>query len=529
MPEVYIGLDIGASSVKIVQLGKTAGKIELISYGIEEIPRGKETLQKNALIIGAIRKIVEEKNIKGGKVISNLSGKSVVIRNIQLPLMPEEEMGNSVSYEAEQYMPFPPEETALDFLTLEKIVDKGVDKLEVAVVGAQKRLLEEHISLVKEAGLKLTAIDVTPFALRNSLLLGEKERVVALIDIGAEATNINIFKERILHFVRDIFTGGDNLTRAVSESFKIDLGRAEELKRKYGIILEEEGEPDALQASEIVRVELEQLLIEIRRSFDYYLAQSREARIDKIILSGGCAKLKNIDKFFSESLGIETGIANPLKKVPGLDPLLAVGAGLALSGYEEKRINLLPPKLRPRELRLDLLLKNKAFVGGATLVLILLIMHLSLSWGKKNYTRKINLIKKDIVGLESVMTRVAKIRREEKILRDKSELLTRLVESRFLWSNILKKMGEIVPEGVWLKELSLDKGGRRAGAAATEAEETKVIGIEEVSIKGSAFNNQLIAQYMLALESLPYFENIDLVFTEKKELAVDFEVKANWR
>ena len=514
MPKIYTGLDIGTSSVKIVQLKREAGDVELVSQGIEEIPRGKEGVERRILVAQAINKIVSEKKIKLQKTISSISGRSVVIRNLQLPAVPEEELGDSVRYEAEQYMPFPAQEAVLDFLVLDRVTDRGSEKLEVAVVGVQKGVLEEHISLTKEVGCKLEAIGVVPFALRNALL-GEEKGVIALVDIGGGISNISIFKNRVLRFVRDIFIGGDNLTQALSDSLQIDFKKAEEQKKQYGIIFAE-GEtevPEALRVSQVLRPELDQLLIEVRRSFDYYLAQSREARIDKVILSGGTARLKKIDEFFTESLGIETEISHPLKEASEFGPLLAVATGLALSGYEERKINLLPRKLRPRELRLDLLFKNKLLVAGAALGILLLLSFSTLSLRMGNYTRKINRVRKQIAGHEAALVQAGKIRRQEKILRDKNTLLVQLIAGRFLWSEVLREMGGVIPEGLWLKELVLGK-----------AEE----GIpEEVVVKGAAFSNQLIAQYMIALENLPYFENVDLIFTNKGESAIDFEIKGN--
>lgn len=299
----FFGLDIGTKSVKIVQL---KGK-RLLSFSLEELPSpgpvDKET------IIKAIRKIIDENKIRTNKVVACVSGPSINVRYLKMPRMPEEELAEAIKWEAKKYITMDPKEAIIDHLVLREIMEEGVKKAEVVVAAAPRGLVQDRISLIQGAGLIPLAVDVAPFALWRSMKIREEE-TAALIDMGAGISNINIVERGILHFSRDISLAGNDLTQAISKEMNLDFNQAERMKKEEGLSLEKE-----TPATKAMRGPLERLVVEIERSFHYFLAQVPGRKIDRIILSGGSARLRGIDKYLNGSLGVPVELGNPLADI----------------------------------------------------------------------------------------------------------------------------------------------------------------------------------------------------------------------
>lgn len=327
--EEFFGLDIGTKSVKVIQL---KGR-KLLSFGLEELP-SPEPAEK-AIIIKAIRKIIDENRIRTNKVVACVSGPSINVRYLRMPKMPEEELSEAIKWEAKKYITMDPREAIMDHLVLGEVMEGGVKKAEVVMAAAPRGLVQDRISLIQGAGLIPLAVDVTSFALWRSIRIKEEE-TTALIDMGAGISNINIVEREILHFSRDISLAGNDLTSAISKEMNLDFHQAERMKKEEGLSLEKE-----TPATKAMRGPLERLVVEMERSFHYFLAQALGRKIDRIILSGGSARLKGIDKYLNNSLGVPVGLCNPLadiefdegafdrKHLEDLGPRMAVAFGLA--------------------------------------------------------------------------------------------------------------------------------------------------------------------------------------------------------
>ena len=329
-----VGLDIGNHYIKITELTEKQGKYYLSAFGIEHLsedsPRGK---------LAAIKKVVQESGISTKKVNISICGPSVIVRYILLPHMTKQQLESAIRYEAEKYIPFNIEEVMLNAPILEE--KKEESKVRVLIVAAKKSFVEDYVKLVEGSGLEPQLIDVDSFALINSFLLSypnkESQGIVALLHIGASFTSINILKNKVSHFMRDITIGGRDLTKLIAEKLNMDLADAENIKCNPGDREEE--------IFSIITPALNNLLGEISLSFSYYEDQL-ERGIDKVFLSGGTSKLKNLDKFLSSNLGMEVITWDPtisLQIKPALNqerlksclPMLAVSIGLALSSPEK--------------------------------------------------------------------------------------------------------------------------------------------------------------------------------------------------
>lgn len=319
--KTIVGLDIGTSSVKLVELKKVNDRWKLMAMGIMDIPResldAKNPDQQRLIVADTIKKTYEKSGIKIKKVATALLGESIIIRYVKMSFMTEEELRKTISKEAEQHIPLSMDQVVLDFQVLGESQEDGQRKIEVLLVAAKIDLVDQHIATLKAAGLTPTIIDVDAFALQNIYeinRLGSNEETVALINVGATWTTINILEGVFTRFTRDIPIAGNDFTKEIQKEFNLKFSEAEELKKIHGAISIEEEEftlssvsqkdDRVLRMSDVMTPILNKLLGEIRRSFDYYETQSRKKTVERVILCGGSAKLKNLNRFLAGKLGV---------------------------------------------------------------------------------------------------------------------------------------------------------------------------------------------------------------------------------
>jgi type IV pilus assembly protein PilM len=354
-----IGLDIGSSSIKLVQL-KPSGKDRWVlqAYAVQNL--SEEAVEeidpdlRPAVVAEALKKVFKASRASGRRVVTAVSGDAVIVRYIKLPFMTKDELKNVISYEAEQHIPLPIDQVVLDHHILGEIEEDNQKKLEVLLVAAKDEMVEDHLKMLKSAKLKPAVIDVDSFAMENAYLANygqEQGETVALVNIGAKTTTINVVEDGISHLTRDFSVAGNQFTKQMQTEMNLGFSQAEELKRQQGQVAVESDEilltrmPDkddrSMAISEAVTPVLNKMLSEFRRSFDFYENSIKKRPISKVVLSGGGARLKNIEKFFADKLGVPTEIADPFRKIDipkgmdvdalkALSPALMVSVGLAL-------------------------------------------------------------------------------------------------------------------------------------------------------------------------------------------------------
>ena len=330
-----IGLDIGTQSIKMVEL-KSSGKNRILSkcaierYA-EDVTSEISPQERRKIVVDALKRIIAANKISRRKICTSISGNSVIVRFVKFPRMSAEDLDKTIQFEAEPYIPFDIREVNISTQILGEIMEEGEPRMETVLVAAKKDLLLERIEIVQEADLVPAIIDVDAFALENAYAVNrqaEDAETVMLVDIGATITNINILSRGVAKVVRDLFTAGNGFTKAVQKALQTDFKEAELLKKEFGIQIAPDAATDekARKVSSALLPSMRELVGEIRRSIDYYHAQSgREGEVERIVLSGGSALLKNLDRYLSEQIGLTVNIDNPFSQI---DPK-GVSASLA--------------------------------------------------------------------------------------------------------------------------------------------------------------------------------------------------------
>jgi type IV pilus assembly protein PilM len=331
-----IGLDIGSGYLKVVQLKDTKGGYELELFDMLPLP--PELIVDGSIIdslrlIDSLKELVKKAKIKTKDAVISIAGhSSVIIKRVSLPEMSEEELSESIKFEAEQYIPFDIEDVNLDFQILGPKEEAG--QMDVMLVAVKKDIINEYLSVVKESGLNPVIVDVNSFALENIYEVNyeiEPDKNIAIVNIGASTINMNILKGGISVFTRDSAVGSNLHTEALQREFNLTYETAERLKK--GEAVENVSPQDALSVMDLAS---EEIIGEVKRSLEYF-----HEDINEVILSGGCALVKDFPKLLAEKIGIEVKVMEPLKniKIPKrfdityieeMVPMAVVAAGLAL-------------------------------------------------------------------------------------------------------------------------------------------------------------------------------------------------------
>ena len=336
------GLDIGSHAVKLALVAERGKDLVLEKFGVrylspEAIVDG--TVMDRSQVVGAIVELIQEQQLKTKEVAIGVSGNSVIVKRISLPEMGEEELAESISWEAEQYIPFAIEDVNLDFQILGPTQREGANTMDVVLVAAKKDKINDYVSLVSETGLMPVIMDVDAFALENMFEVNyelESGRVDALINVGASVMNINVLRDGLSVFTRDSSMGGNHYTEALQK----DLGMGFETAEKIKAGQETEGY-DTEQIEALLNTVSEDIATEAARSLDFFRATTGIDNVDRVLLSGGSSLVSGFSEILSEKVGVPVEVADPFRNIsidPKVDadlahltgPAAAVVIGLAL-------------------------------------------------------------------------------------------------------------------------------------------------------------------------------------------------------
>lgn len=341
-----IGMDIGSSSIKLVELKQSGKDLEVARVGVE--PLAPEIVVDGAIVdtgqvSNSIAKLFSEHKIKAKNVATAVSGHSVIVKKLSLQQMPDEELEAAIPMEAAQHIPFDIAEVNLDYQILETPPDSPV--MDVLLVAVKKDKILNYTNVITLAGRTPVIVDIDAFALQNVYEYNYEpspDTTVALLNLGASVMNINIVRGHTPLFTRDVSVGGNQYTDSLQKELDLGFDEAETLKTGVTLpgISDEARMPVIKSVSEII-------VLEIQRTFDFFRATAGGEQIQKLYLAGGSAHVYGLSDLMKQEMGIPVEQLNPFRRIHAPEtgpigetvssqgPRLSLAVGLALRSFED--------------------------------------------------------------------------------------------------------------------------------------------------------------------------------------------------
>jgi type IV pilus assembly protein PilM len=342
-----VGLDISSTAIKLLELSRSGGRYRVESYTVEPLPANsvvEKSIADVEAVGEAIRRAVKRSGTKCRHAAVAVAGSAVITKVISMPSsVGDDEMESQISLEADQYIPYPLDEVNLDFEVLGPSA-KNPERVDVLLAASRSENVESRTAAAEMGGLTAHIVDVEAFAMENAFSLiaemmedGGAGRTIAVVDIGATMTTLNVMHDRKSIYTREQVFGGKQLT--------------EEIQRRYGLSYEEAGLskkqgglPDNY-IPEVLEPFKESMVQQVGRSLQFFFSSSPYNGVDHIVLAGGCASIPDIDELIAQKTGTETSIANPFanmslsgkvrpESLSSDAPSMMIACGLALRSFD---------------------------------------------------------------------------------------------------------------------------------------------------------------------------------------------------
>ncbi len=332
----YLGVDIGSSGIKVVELKKEGRGARLVSYGFSENSKIKPGLMDDVSYAAQLlNKVCSDAGISNKAAVAALPTYAVFSSILNLSNVTSKDMASAIHWEAKKVIPLPLEEMILDWKVIEEPEKKDGKNMKVLLTGAPKTLVKKYVEIFKQAQMNLLSLETETFSLIRSLM-GNDKSIVMIVEIGDSTTDITIADNGIPSFSRSVDVGGLTITQEVSEKGSMELEIAEQFKYDLGINSLNNEDATIPKAIEDV---IAPIVNEIKYAINLYQNKGNK-KIEKIILSGGGALLVNLSNYLSKVLDIKVILGDPWDRISyqeDLEPLLeevgpklAVAVGLAL-------------------------------------------------------------------------------------------------------------------------------------------------------------------------------------------------------
>ncbi len=325
---IFLGIDIGTTSIKLVELQKTRQKIELTNYGILEkyghLERINDAIQTNSFKLLEestallLRQLIEKSKTKNQKTYMALPSFSGFISIMELPEMSNKELAKAVNFQAGQYIPMPLHETTLDW----QIIERTNGKIIILLMAVPTDIVKRYVHSAELAKINLKGLELETVAIAR--LLGKKEKgAVALVDIGGRSTSINIMDNGALRTSHNVDTAGGDFTQVISSGLGVNPFRAEELKRAYGLNIQGHGE---VKITNLLMPLLDVIKRETEKAINNYFLRTKK-KVEKVILTGGGANLQGLEDYYSKQLALPVIKGDPfswglIAYNPNLSPIM---------------------------------------------------------------------------------------------------------------------------------------------------------------------------------------------------------------
>lgn len=332
----YFGLDIGSSSIKILEL-KGDKKTEAVGMVVNPVGRSGVDLpvEQRAKLAEAVKGLVKESGVKGRSVVLSIPEPQVFSRILKLPVMSTPELASAIKWELDQVVPFPPDQIEISWVVIDKPKKKiGNEKMKVFVVAVPKKVTESYVKFLSLTGLEPERIENEVLSLARGLFGFTMDKGVSLVlDIGASSTKMVVVEKEQIHLSHVVPLAGMAMTRMISEAFKISVSQAEEYKRAYGV---DKSSVEGKIYNALAGL-IDGLVVEIKKVMANFSNTEKDREIEKIILVGGGAFLKGFAGVLVEKVGLDVVTGDPFasvevpEKIKASGVVFATALGLAIS------------------------------------------------------------------------------------------------------------------------------------------------------------------------------------------------------
>jgi type IV pilus assembly protein PilM len=344
-----IGLDIGSSAIKLAHVKPVGVEFRVKKFGVYPLPPDAivdGAIMDHVSVIEGIKTALRELKVKEKEIATSLSGHSVIIKKVVLPTTTPEELGESIQWEVEQYIPFDIKDVKIDFQVIGPLKEDP-SKMDVLLVAVKTDLVNDYVSVIKDAGLTPTIVDIDSIAAGNAFELCHPvsdEQVPMVVNVGASFMNINILHSGVPLFTRDVPMGGGMYTSEIQKQLAVSFDTAEELKVGKKNAAERAG-----KIAEIMRTVSNILSTEVQRSYNFFSATYPDRLVTKVYLTGGAAKSAFLKEMLTEKIGVDVELFDPFEGLmleegsvdrslaAGFNTAATVSIGLALRNQEDRR------------------------------------------------------------------------------------------------------------------------------------------------------------------------------------------------
>ncbi len=342
-----IGIDVSSSACKVLELSKADDHIRVERYAVEPLPQNsvvEHAITEVEQVAQAVERAVKRSGTRCRHAAVAVAGAHVITKTIKMPAqLSDTELQTQIEMEADHYLPYPLDEVNMDYQVLGASEDNA-DEMEVLMAACRKEIVDDYVAVIQGPGLTPAVVDIETYAMENAYSLiaehmpgGGMEKTVAILDIGATTTNINVIHNNHSVYSRDHTFGGRQLT--------------EEIQRRYGLSYEEAGLakkqgglPDNYQ-TDVLRPFMEAMCQETMRALQFFYSSSPFNSVDQLLLAGGCAQIPGIDEMVAARIGVAAMVANPFASMSLASrikpqmlasdaPSLMISCGLAMRGFD---------------------------------------------------------------------------------------------------------------------------------------------------------------------------------------------------
>ncbi|MDD5422986.1 MAG: pilus assembly protein PilM [Candidatus Omnitrophota bacterium] len=499
-----IGVDIGACTLKIVGV-RLAQEVEIAFYSIIEIPTGSD----NDYITDTIKKTVKANSFSSQSAVLTFSDEAIAIRRIEMPHMPYGEVIEALRWKAKDLVHFDISSAAIGFQVIGEVQkEDGSKAFDIMFVAVSSEVIEKKIKAVKDANLSVEAVSVEPFGLEAILKMGPKQehpKTTLIVDAGNMKTEVSMFRNGTLEFVRPIPLGSGVISDALQSKFLSDKGeeivltkeQADDAKKRLGIAYDAvtlENGISSRQILSLMRPVLERISKEIKRSEEYYVHEFGVENISEAYLAGGGAGLKNLDRYLQEELNVPVAkIAMPpsintSKVALNADDAMSIAALVGVAVSYRKCLNLLPHEYRTE--KVEFIEKVSLRALASILVVALWVSFFFTKVRIDDYDRRI----KTAPIQQEVVAQVKELRNRAV---EREAFLSSLQAGELPVENIMKELSNIIPQNVVLQNLTMNK-------------KAKTVNMSGFVYGPGSSAQTILAKFMEDMESSRYFKEAQL-------------------